>query len=58
MADFEWLRNLTPADRGILLACRPEFVPAVERMSLPVELPALPVARPPDTQHSHIGSTP
>lgn len=41
-----WLVNMTPADRGILIACRPEFAALINALKLPYTPPSIPVVKP------------
>ena len=44
---LQWLFSMSPADRGILAATRPDYAQVLLELELPVETPSPPVAPPP-----------
>ena len=43
----QWLFDMTPVDRGILVATRSDYAQVLLELGLPVETPSPPVAPPP-----------
>jgi hypothetical protein len=44
---LQWVFNMTPMDRGILAATRPDVAQVLLELGLPVETPSPPVNPPP-----------
>jgi len=44
---LQWLFDMSPVDRGILAATRPDFAQVLLELELPVQQPCPPVAPPP-----------